>query len=385
MKPERLLFVPALLQACLALGVVLRLLRTSRGERVRVTRLPDSADTCCLSVIVPVLNESERLAPCLEGLLQQGEEVAEVLVVDGGSSDGTQDMVRAYSRRDSRVRLLDASPIPAAWNGKSWGLHSALGQLASSTTWVLTLDADVRPAALLTRSLLAHARTTGLQALSVATLQEIAGVAQGLLHPALLTTLVYRFGSPGRPVRHLREVQANGQCFLLRRSLLEACGGFACARTSLCEDVTLARTLVAAGQAVGFYEAGELVRVEMYRTWQEAWENWTRSLPVHDHFSGLQTLLDWLEVLLVQALPLPLFCLLLFKRGRPPALLLLNGFCVALRLGVLCGTARAYRRRPWSYWLSPLCDVPVALKLGSSALRRRHTWRGRSIVRGDLV
>lgn len=57
---------------------------------------------------------------------------------------------------------------------------------------------------------------------------------------------------------------------------------------------------------------------------------------------------------------------------------------VATRMGVLFGTARAYRCRPWSYWLSPLCDLPVAFKLGSSALRRRHTWRGRSIVRGGV-
>jgi dolichol-phosphate mannosyltransferase len=52
-----------------------------------------------------------------------------------------------------------------------------------------------------------------------------------------------------------------------------------------------------------------------------------------------------------------------------------------IRLGVLCGTARAYVDRPWSYWLSPLCDLPAALRIIQSALTRRHTWRGRSYVR----
>jgi dolichol-phosphate mannosyltransferase len=109
---------------------------------------------------------------------------------------------------------------------------------------------------------------------------------------------------------------------------------------------------------------------------------------MHDRFSGWHTLLGWLEIALVQALPLPLFLVLslLHSRSRPVGrLLLLNGLCVAMRFGVLCGTARAYRRLPWSYWLSPICDLPVALKLGISVLQRRHSWRGRVIVRGGKL
>lgn len=384
MRIKTLLLVLGLAQAVLALRVVKRLLATAQGERLQPATSSSEAETQPLAVIVPVLNESHRLGPCLDGLLEQGREVAEILVVDGGSCDGTQALVATYRQRDPRICLIDASPVPAGWNGKTWGLHSGFQQLAPTSNWILTLDADVRPSALLTRSLLAHAHKTGLGAFSVATLQEIAGIGQGLLHPALLTTLVYRFGIPGRPAYTLQEVQANGQCFLVQRALLESCGGFACAQTSLCEDVTIARTLVAAGHAVGFYEAGDLVSVEMYRTWQETWHNWTRSLPMHDRFSGMQTLAGWLEVALVQALPLPLFLALLRGRKRARGLLWLNGIAVAMRLGVLFGTARAYRRRPWSYWLSPLCDLPVALKLGSSALKRRHTWRGRTIIRGGL-
>lgn len=372
------------MQALFALRVLSRLLRTAGGERVRPNLQTDPAEEGHLAVVVPVLNERERLGPCLDGLLEQGEVVAEILVVDGGSHDGTQDLVARYLARDARIRLLDASPIPANWNGKSWGLHYACERLAPLVDWVLTLDADVRPGTLLARSLLAHARRTRLSALSGAPLQELTGPGLALLHPALLTTLIYRFGMPGKPMRMLHEVQANGQCLLIRRALLENCGGFACTRASVCEDVTLARTLVAAGHAVGFYEVGELARVEMYRTWQDAWENWTRSLPMHDQFSGFHTFAGWLEVALVQAVPLPLFLLLLRKRNHAPGLFWLNGLYVALRLCVLAGSARAYRHRPWTYWFSPLCDLPVALKLASSAWRRRHTWRGRVILRGGV-
>ena len=45
---------------------------------------------------------------------------------------------------------------------------------------------------------------------------------------------------------------------------------------------------------------------------------------------------------------------------------------VVMRLGVLVGMRRAYERPPWSYWFSPLFDLPVALLLIVSALRRRQ-------------
>ncbi len=369
-------------QALLGARVLWRLARSAKGERILAPETLKEPPGACVSVILPVLDERWRVSSCLEGLLAQGAEVGEILVVDGGSCDGTQEVVSGFVRRDPRVRLLDASPIPADWNGKAWGLHMGLEHARPDTNWILTVDADVLPRAPLTRALLAQARRRDLPALSVATLQDIEGTSEGLLHPALLTTLVYRFGIPGGIMRRVQDVQANGQCFLFRRDALLACGGFTPARDSICEDVTIARMLVSRGYPIGFYEAGDLVRVRMYNGWRETWQNWTRSLPMRDRFSGPSALVGWLEVALAQALPLPLF-LILFAAGCSGSLLFaVNGFLAATRIGVLFGTARAYHRRPWSYWLSPLCDLPVALALGRSALRRRHVWRGRVLIRG---
>lgn len=368
-------------QVFLSMRVISRLLRSAGGERISAEGILVT-DEERVSVIVPVLNERNRLAPCLEGLIAQGSEVSEIVVVDGGSDDGTQQLVCGYTARDPRVRLVDASPIPANWNGKAWGLQSGFHSANPCSKWILTIDADVRPGALLTRALLGRAKQAELPALSIATLQEIDSIGEGLVHPSLLTTLVYRFGIPGKVYRRVSEVQANGQCFLFSRDVLEGCGGFQVAHNSVCEDITIARTLVTEGYPVGFYEAGNLVHVKMYSDWLDAWRNWTRSLPMHDQFSGINTLLGWLEVALVQALPLPLFLFLVTVHTRRSWLFMLNGILAAMRIGVLFGTARAYHRRPWSYWLSPLCDLPVAIQLGRSALKRRHVWRGRFLVRG---
>jgi dolichol-phosphate mannosyltransferase len=371
----------AVAQAILALRVLGRLMGSADGRRIpRHPGRPPAAER--VSVLVPVLDEAPRLAPCLEGLIAQGPEVAEILVVDGGSTDGTPDLICRFAQRDSRVRLIDATPLPSGANGKAHGLHVGLARCSLATAWVLTMDADVRPDPLLVRSLLAQAAREGVPSLSVATQQRLSGSAEGLVHPAMLATLVYRFGIPGRATRSVARVQANGQCFLARRDVLETVGGFAAVADSVCEDVTLARAIAVAGHRVGFYETDSLVSVEMYGGWRDAWRNWPRSLPLRDRFARRTSALGLAEVTLVQALPLWLAPLLGRSLGARHPATVLNLALLICRAGVLAGMARAYERRPLTYWLSPLCDLPVALRLWASWRRRRHVWRGRVIVAG---
>ncbi|HZC06443.1 MAG TPA: glycosyltransferase [Ktedonobacterales bacterium] len=383
-----LLIAPVVaVEAALGARVLMRFVRGAGGASLMPTDRQPRLDER-ISVLLPVLNEARRIGRCLDGLLAQGPEVGEILVVDGGSTDGTQALVARYQQRDARVRLLDASPVAEGWNGKAWGLERGLRAMAPVCGWALTIDADTVPAPGLARALLAHAVESDEAAFSIATRQEIGGVGEGLLHPTLLTTLVYRFGPPGHAVTRVDQAQANGQCCLFRRDALEAVGGFAAVRASICEDVTIVRLLVSKGAAVGFYEAGDLIRVRMYEGWRETWRNWTRSLPMRDRFFGVAGVVGLLEVTFAQALaPLTLAGLLATWRPITPlrgALLGVTLTLTALRIGTLVGVSRAYVRRPRSFWLSPLSDVPVAIQLWVSALRRRHVWRGRVLLRGEM-
>lgn len=51
-----------------------------------------------LSIIIPVLNEAETIAELLNYLSENlsGENDIELILVDGGSSDGTQDIILAF-------------------------------------------------------------------------------------------------------------------------------------------------------------------------------------------------------------------------------------------------------------------------------------------------
>ena len=82
-----------------------------------------------ISVIIPTYNEEKALPATLEYLLRQAGEY-EVIVVDGGSSDRTCQIVRA----EPRVRLLTASKGRAA--------QMNTGACIARGEWLLFLHAD---------------------------------------------------------------------------------------------------------------------------------------------------------------------------------------------------------------------------------------------------
>jgi glycosyltransferase involved in cell wall biosynthesis len=63
-----------------------------------------------VTVVVPLFNDRDGIRPCLDAVLHQEDRVGRVeavLVVDGGSTDGSRETVGEIAAVDSRVRLLD--------------------------------------------------------------------------------------------------------------------------------------------------------------------------------------------------------------------------------------------------------------------------------------
>ena len=372
-----LVVLAVVLEGVAGLRALIRMLRTAGGTALSVAAAPEAGT---LTAIVPVLDEESRLAACLSALSACGPELGEICVVDGGSVDGTRAVVASATERDARIRLVDAAPTPPGWNGKAWNLERGLRE--TRAPWIATVDADVRVEPSLFASAVARAQRDHLTALSVATRQELPDATSALLHPAFLSTLVYRAGLPNVATDNPARVQANGQVFIARRDALVERDAFSAARASRCEDVTVARVLAAAGGRIGFYEGDAVVR--MHDSWRDCAANWPRSLTLRDAFvSPARLALALGELLFAQALPLPTLIALLALGERVPFARTATAIAfalVAMRIGVLAGTRRAYIRPALTYWLSPLVDVVAVALLIRSALRRAHVWRGRTLV-----
>ena len=106
----------------------------------------------------------------------------------------------------------------------------------------------------------------------------------------------------------------------------------------------------------------------------DAWRHWGRSLPMPDADRARPAAArpghaaSW-----PRPCPCPACSL-----GRGDAL---DVALLAVRLGTLAGTRRAYERADLPYWLSPLADPAAVGRVVWGAVRPGRTWRGRTYPR----
>ena len=102
----------------------------------------DASDLPLITVVMPVLNGMPWVEHQLSALcVQEAPGEWEVIVADNGSVDSTRSCVQQWSKRDPRVRLVDASARPGPGAARNIGVAAARGEI------LVFCDADdvVRP------------------------------------------------------------------------------------------------------------------------------------------------------------------------------------------------------------------------------------------------
>lgn len=384
--PVTLTWCLAVVQGLLFVALVVRLL-PGRTRRPAVPPRTEPRTDTSVTVIVATLNEAKRIGPCLDGLMAQTAPLTEILVVDSRSTDGTRELVEAAAARDPRIRLITDDPLPVGWVGKVWALETGLRH--ASGDWVLGIDADTEPQPGMLPAIVDAAEALRYDVVSFG--PRFAGQTESerFVQPAMLLTLVYRCGAAGAEDPPPDRVMANGQCFLARREVLEANGGYTSARASFCDDVTLARHIATNGGRVGFLDGSRVIQVRAYASLGEMWREWGRSFDLKD---ATPLWRRWFDVALVwstQALPIPVLATLALAGGAPAlltpavwgageALAVVNVAALVTRLLMLVALRGSYAQRGWPFWLSFLADIPAAVRLTLSTARQPKSWRGRA-------
>ncbi|HYV97700.1 MAG TPA: glycosyltransferase family 2 protein [Gemmatimonadaceae bacterium] len=366
--PAVILFV---LQATAALVAARRLSawrhRAAVGLESTERRLADTAVT----IVVPTLNEAGRIGPLLERLVHEPPGVVEILIVDAQSHDGTRALVAAAAQRDPRIRLIDEPPLAAGWVGKAWALEHARG--VARGDWIVGLDADVVPAAPMSPAMLAAVQAGALDAGSFSPRFGGQSVLERWLHPSLLLSLLCR-SAPTSGTR----VMANGQCWIARRDILAAHGGFVGVRASFAEDVSLMRMLARRGARVAFLDGSELYEVRSYASAGEMWREWGRSIDLRDSTPVAAQAGDVIMLALVQGLPVPVVIAAAAGASVAAPLVALNGLILVARTLMNVAVRSSYAKHGLSFWLSPLADPLAVIRLVLSSARRPKAWRGRN-------
>jgi len=164
-----------------------------------------------ISVVVPVRNEADSIRDLLDSLLSQTRLPTEIVITDGGSNDGTPEIIEGYVRQGNPVRLIREK---LALPGRGRNLAAA----QASSEWLAFIDAGIRPEA------------DWLAALSKRAEAEGADVVYGAWEP-----VVDNFFKKCAAIAYLPPPARNGDSFirprflasaLMRRVVWESAGGF---------------------------------------------------------------------------------------------------------------------------------------------------------------
>lgn len=336
-------------------------------------RLGPATEAEPTTVLLPVRDEEGNVAECVATLLAQTA-APRVRVIDDGSTDRTAEIVREIQAREPRLELVQAGALPPGWRGKVHAL--AVGSQGVATPWVLSTDADTRHDPELLSRVHATVQERGLDALSIAGFQEARGLGENLLTPAVFALLDALLGD-WRRVASGESTVANGQFILLRRTALEAIGGFEAIRNEPIDDVALVARLRDQGYRTAFLRAPELLRVRMYRGLGETFRGWRRNLGGLSRGRPGQ-----LVVLLGLLLVPPVLLLLALARGdwTAAAVAWVSGAAASVLFRSSSGHAA------WTGLLYPVDAVLLAacLGLGWSDYRRGRlvSWKGREMPLG---
>lgn len=85
-----------------------------------------------LSVVVPMYNESAEIIACLRALVEQSQPLHEIIVVDNGSTDGSQELVRSFASEFPVVKLLSETE-QGCYAARATGYDASSGDVICRT------------------------------------------------------------------------------------------------------------------------------------------------------------------------------------------------------------------------------------------------------------
>ncbi|MBT2582749.1 glycosyltransferase family 2 protein [Planococcus sp. ISL-109] len=229
-----------------------------------------------ISVLVPMRNEERNVPSIVRSLKETDWERAEFIILNDQSTDGTQAILDREIAGDSRFTVLQGVQLPDGWIGKVHACHQL--QQHASGDYLFFVDADVRFRKQAIRQTLSLMEKRKAALLSGFPAFEVPVFLSKLLVPML--HFVVLFHLPLLLANYTKfpaATAANGMWMAFERKAYESIGGHGAVRTSLVEDVHIARRLKQAGHKVLLANITASVKCRMYETPGEVWEGFLKN------------------------------------------------------------------------------------------------------------
>lgn len=115
-----------------------------KAMEYRYKQLEDSIVAPKLSICIATYNRASYIGETLDSIISQLDDDVELLVVDGASTDNTEDVVRKYAQKESRMRYVR---LPAK-GGVDQDYDKSVELASGEFCWLLTDDDLLKPGAI---------------------------------------------------------------------------------------------------------------------------------------------------------------------------------------------------------------------------------------------
>jgi cellulose synthase/poly-beta-1,6-N-acetylglucosamine synthase-like glycosyltransferase len=268
------------MSALLSLSVVINAFLLSMAIFNAITIIrprSQSSQSLSFSLLVPCRNEAENATDLVTSLRALDHHNFEVIFIDDNSTDGTGDLLRQAIASHPSMKVISAAQLPDGWMGKPWALSQGLSH--ATHDYIVTIDADVRLEPHALSAMDAVLQRTGSDFLSPYPRQEAITLSERLIQPLLqwtwMSTVPLRLAMQSS---RTSLAVANGQFLLVKKSALISCGGFATIKSSVLDDIDLARALIHSGFHGGVCDGSTIASTRMYSSFREIRAGYGKSM-----------------------------------------------------------------------------------------------------------
>ena len=94
-----------------------------------------SNEDILVSIVVPVYNAKDYLEACLDSIINQSYKNLEIILIDDGSNDGSDNILDSYTGKDNRIRVIHNANHGVSYT-RNYGMKVATGSK------ILFIDSD---------------------------------------------------------------------------------------------------------------------------------------------------------------------------------------------------------------------------------------------------
>ncbi|HBB26481.1 MAG TPA: glycosyl hydrolase [Bacteroidetes bacterium] len=386
-------FTPTLFVICLVNAAAMSLLLTvSIINLVRFARLPKFPSLPAsellprVAVLIPARNEERCIERCVRSVCSQTYANYEVIVLNDASSDATGEILSRLASEFAHLRVINGSPLPEGWVGKSWACHQLSQQTQADV--LLFTDADTwHEPTTLARSV-AFLRQRDLAMFSMVPHQILSSFGEHVVIP--MVHVLYFSYLPNSLIMSNPRVSlsaANGQFMCFSRAGYEAIGGHTAVWNSLVEDVFLARSVKSAGLRIALVDGTDAVTCHMYTGAREVTEGFSKNLFPATQYNLPVTLLFLGHLLLTYSAPIVTLIMGLTITGaaQQSAIIQMSAYALLCAALIRLMISVRFRMPFWHAAVQPITAL-WTVYIGLNSIRwayssRGSQWKGRSYAR----